>query len=157
MNTKIKKVYLIQDSPIMVCRDHGETDCRLLNIDGITGFNVVPKGVVASLEDINASPDSVDMDSTYLYENPATREEWYLSRFFIAYRLNDSRPSIKVMLRGETAVVAGLHTLIKYSKLLIDRTNIKIVPNLGYLSFPDKPYICSNGYYVETIHLPIVI
>lgn len=157
MNTKIKKVYLIQDSPIMVCRDHGETTCRLLNIDGITGFNVISRGIVASLEDINESPDSVDMDSTYLYENPATKEEWYLSRFFIAYGSNGRRPSIKAMLKGETAVVAGMHTLIKYSKFFVDRPNIKVVPNLGYLSFPDKPYICTNGYYVETIHLPIVI
>ena len=157
MNEKVRKVYLIQDSSIMVCRDNGEIDCKLLSIDNITGFDVVNKGTVTILESIDVIADGIRSNIVYLYENPVTREEWYISRYFIAYRKNSHNPVIKAMFNGEIAVVAGIDSLIKYSRFLNGKTTIKIADRLGYLSLPNNPFLCCNSQHVIPIHLPIVI
>lgn len=164
MINKINRIYSIFRSDVVFSENS--------RINAITGYNVVFKANVLTKDDVcnwfyknGKSMDSIPDSDIWLFTNPANDHKWYIGHNIIAEQTkediyNNGRPKILAICSGNRVLVENISTVLTYTRILGNITNVITCYDMGYLSTPHSVYLNCNSStndIASTVKLPFVV
>lgn len=164
MINKINRVYSIFKSDVVFSENS--------RVNAITGYNVVSKANVLTKDDVcnwfyknGKSMDSIPDSDIWLFTNPANDHKWYVGHNIIAEQIkgdmySSGRPMILAVCSGSRVLVENINTVLTYTKILGNVSNITTCYSIGYLSTPHSAYLNCNSStndIANTVKLPFVV
>lgn len=135
MINRVNRIYSIFTEDVVISAN--------TRINAIEGYDVINKGEVLSLYDVidiyKSNLNSINDYNLHLYENPASKEKWYIGKHLIAHLTAEHKhPIIEALYDANTLLINSIYDIDKYKELFTGLNHIEIVRNIGKLSYPNS-------------------
>lgn len=161
MQNKVNYIYTIFNRDIVISN-------KVL-INALQGYKVKKIAEVLSVKDIIdefltklkiSKIPSLPLDVFYEFENPLTKETWFIGKYLIAHSKNEQVPRIILVAVNSVIIVQNIQDYIAWKPILSDYYSILhltvVNHSIGFLSTPHQVSI-NDSLSLYNVKLPYVI